>query len=308
MSQPPPSSRLRRLTEVPPPLLPELPRPKRIPAAASQSVLSSFFHPIDTPSQSEKSSVYGDGRQKRRASLPYSPHHSRGSTGDMLSLSMATNEIEPTIKSDRTMYIENNEHDQQYQNSSQSNLINIQEDVITKSSASYTPSRILKDSALEPVATSTLVTLPTNSNTESRVDATEFIPSTLEMPLCVQTTHISTEGYEQGISTQSPTLSSSMCSSFPESNDIVFNSMDQHSPLVSSPAPSVKRSGSSTSSRSRKQNDKRKKAIQTASSETIGESPASSQHISSTALFEANMADIERYVDQDLYGYNNLSY
>ncbi|KAG0355915.1 hypothetical protein BGZ54_000926 [Gamsiella multidivaricata] len=53
---------------------------------------------------------------------------------------------------------------------------------------------------------------------------------------------------------------------------------------------------------------KRRKPKRSSSEITTTESALPSQDITSSAAFEANMFDIEQYVEQDLQGYNQLSY
>ncbi|KAF9357981.1 hypothetical protein BGX26_002714 [Mortierella sp. AD094] len=279
-------------------------------------VCDSFFHPINASSQSSQGKNPQRPSQKRRASVPNASRQDIGSSGVLLSLGMASSGVQPSIaaaggisgyrkhsldstagqdhspnsKGNKTLYIGDHKQNQRSQDINQSTLSKISKPQITKSMTRSNSVSLLGDKGDEDIG------------------IVEIIPSSLER---VPATQMSEEGHDSGIPTYSysPVVSSSLDGSLPRGREIVSNSMDQSSSLASSPASSIKRDVSSmTSSQGRKKGSKRKKLRRSSSNGTVAESPGSSPLISSTALFEANMADIERYVDQDLYGYNNLSY
>ncbi|KAF9201591.1 hypothetical protein BGZ49_008169 [Haplosporangium sp. Z 27] len=279
MSQSPTPCRLERLTEISPQLLPELPVPRKLPI---RPVPSPVLDPISTSCQGKKSS------QKGSESETVASHQNIASEDVILPLHVtSSNDSKPTI-SGKTWEVENHrQNDQWSQNTSQ-----------------RTPNSIPKDHTSMPLASSSQNYPSTSINEAADMNDVEFIPCTPER---VPGTQMD-DDHGSGVLNRSPVFSSSLDRSLLSGKEPIPNSFDQHSSSTSSPTASVKRTGSSTSSQGKKKSGNRKKIRRSLSSSSVADSVPSSPLISSTALFEANIADIERYVDQDLYGYNNLSY
>ncbi|KAG0005399.1 hypothetical protein BGZ79_005024 [Entomortierella chlamydospora] len=309
MSRPATSSLLKRLTEIPPPLLPEPPRSKTI-LPATQPVLSTFFHPINPSSRNSQGENLQRPNQRRRASVPDASHQDTGPSGILLSLNMASSSVQPSIaaaggvsghrmhsldstarqshnrdsKGNNALYI--GDHEQQNQRSQ-----DISQSASSKISKLQMTRSMTRSNSVPPLG---------NTRDEKDIDIVEFIPSSLEK---VPNTQMDEESHDSRIPTNSysPVVSSSLDGSLPRGREIVSNSMDQSWSQASSPTNSAKRDVSSmTASQDRKKRSKRKKLGRSSSSGTVAESPEPSSLISSTALFEANMADIERLREWDL--------
>ncbi|KAF9395518.1 hypothetical protein BGX21_009878, partial [Mortierella sp. AD011] len=314
ISRPATSFLLKRLTEIPPPLLPEPPRSKMI-LSATQPVLSTFFHPINPSSRNSQGENLQRPNQRRRASVPGASHQDTGPSCILLSPNMTSSSVQPSIAADggvsghRMHYLDSTARQTHSRDSKVNNVLYIgdheqqnqqSQDISQSVSSKISKLQMTRSNSVPPLG---------NTRDEKDVDIVEFIPSSLER---VPNTQMDEDGHNSRIPTNSysPVVSSSLDGSLPRSRgrEIVSNSMDQSWSQASSPTTSAKRDGSSVvSSQDRKRRSKRKKLGRSSSSGTVAESPEPSSLISSTALFEANMADIERYVDQDLYGYNNLS-
>ncbi|KAF9436933.1 hypothetical protein BGZ76_002511 [Entomortierella beljakovae] len=313
-------SRLRKVTELTPPMLPEVPTLKKS-TSSTQALMSSFFPTVKSSSQRERISEHTKLIQEKQASLSYDTDTQTRSTQVTL-LNTDPGSISE-INNPRSEQAQNSLSEKGSKRQTITKIFNDDRnnkiDTAAAAVDEFQHGCFMKYSSQSPSIvslkeTDTRFTSTPNASLGSNADVIEFIPSTPELQMWIPDTHIGEVGHDSreisGNPINSPLAFSSLDQSYQSyqlRKGVVY---DSSSSLSTSQAgsPNKRNAGSESFSKEPKKDSKRKKRDRNPSSvDTIPDSPVGSL-ISSTALFEARIAEIERYVDQDLYGYNNLSY